>query len=62
MAEGAGMLTAKRVEREKRPGRYRDDRNLCLVVINPNDRSWDFRYRSTAASVGSGLGRCTPSI
>lgn len=50
------MLTAKRVEREKRPGRYRDDRNLYLVVINPNNRSWDFRYMIDGRERHMGLG------
>ena len=50
------MLTAKRVEREKRPGRYRDDRNLYLVVINPNNRSWDFRYMIDGRERHMGVG------
>jgi integrase len=50
------MLTAKRVEREKRPGRYRDDRNLYLVVVNPNNRSWDFRYMVDGRERHMGLG------
>jgi integrase len=50
------MLTAKRAEREKRPGRYRDDRNLYLVVRNSNNRSWDFRYMVDGRERHMGLG------
>ena len=53
-------LTAKRVERLlKKPGRYRDDgpvRGLLLVVVNPNNASWQLRYERGGRERWFGLG------
>jgi integrase len=50
------MLSAKRVEREKRPGRYLDQHGLYLQVVNANNRSWIFRYERDGRERQMGLG------
>ena len=40
------QLTTKRVAMfAKRPGRYHDGHGLILVVVNPNNASWQLRYQ-----------------
>ena len=45
-AEARIELTAKRVTTlVKRPGRYHDGHSLIVVVVNPNNASWQLRYQ-----------------
>jgi hypothetical protein len=41
------MLTAKRIERLREPGRYRDGevKGLYLQVVSATNRSWILRYQ-----------------
>src|SRR5262245_46532272 len=55
MAEGARMLTAKKVERAK-PGRYGDGHGLYLVVHNRNNKSFALRYERDGRERWMGLG------
>ena len=51
------QLTAKRVATLlKRPGRYHDGHGLILVVINPNNASWQLRYQRNGRERWLGLG------
>jgi hypothetical protein len=51
------QLTAKRVATlVKRPGRYHDGHGLILVVINPNNASWQLRYQRNGRERWLGLG------
>lgn len=51
------MLTAKRVARLLRqPGRYSDGRGLLLVVTNPRNARWVFRYQRDGRERWLGLG------
>jgi integrase len=52
------MLTAKRVEREKRPGRYRDGivRGLYLQVGPTGGKSWGLRFERDGRERWLGLG------
>lgn len=51
------QLTAKRVTRlVKRPGRYHDGHGLILVVVNPNNASWQLRYQRNGRERWLGLG------
>ena len=58
------MLTAKKVEREKRPGRYRDGhiRGLYLQIGPTGGKAGYCASSATAASAGSGWGRYPWSI
>ena len=38
------MLTAKKVEREKKAGRYHDGHGLYLQIKNANNKSWLLRF------------------
>jgi integrase len=51
-------LTAKRLERLKTPGRYRDggQRGLYLQVTSPSNRSWIFRFERDGTEFAMGLG------
>jgi hypothetical protein len=51
-------LTAKRLERLKTPGRYRDggQRGLYLQVTSPSNRSWIFRFERDGKEFAMGLG------
>jgi hypothetical protein len=49
-------LTAKRVERLKTPGRYRDEHGLYLQVTNAENRSWIFRFERDGKEYAMGLG------
>lgn len=53
---GKMTLTAKRVEKLKRPGRYGDGHGLYLQVISPTNRSWLFRYERGGRERMMGLG------
>jgi integrase len=55
------MLTAKRVEREKRPGRYRDGeiRGLYLQISDTGAKSWVLRYERHGREHMMGLGSAT---
>ena len=51
------QLTAKRVATlVKRPGRYHDGHGLILVVVNPNNASWQLRYQRNGRERWFGLG------
>jgi hypothetical protein len=51
------QLTAKRVNTlVKRPGRYHDGHGLILVVVNPNNASWQLRYQRNGRERWLGLG------
>jgi integrase len=50
------MLTAKKIERERRPGRYADGHGLYLIVQNRNNRSFVFRYERGGRERWMGLG------
>src|SRR5262249_17472104 len=50
------MLTAKRVERVKAPGRYFDGHGLYLQVVNANNKSWLLRYERGGRERWYGLG------
>jgi hypothetical protein len=50
------MLTAKRVERTKTPGRYFDGHGLYLQVRNANNKSWLLRYERAGRERWHGLG------
>jgi integrase len=50
------MLTAKFVERHKKPGRYTDDNGLYLQIKNDDNRSWLFRYERDGVERWMGLG------
>jgi integrase len=51
-------LTAKRLERLRTPGRYRDggQRGLYLQVTSPSNRSWIFRFERDGKEFAMGLG------
>jgi len=54
-----GRLTAKRVEREKKPGRYLDGRGLILEVREGTHglaKSWTLRYALHGRTRWLGLG------
>jgi Arm DNA-binding domain len=53
---GPVALTAKRVERLKTPGRYRDEHGLYLQVTNAENRSWIFRFERDGKEYAMGLG------
>jgi integrase len=50
------MLTAKKVERVKAPGRYHDGHGLYLQVRSPGNKSWGLRYERNGAERWMGLG------
>jgi hypothetical protein len=51
------QLTAKLVATlVKRPGRYHDGHGLILVVVNPNNASWQLRYQLNGRERWFGLG------
>ena len=51
------QLTTKRVAMfAKRPGRYHDGHGLILVVVNPNNASWQLRYQRNGRERWLGLG------
>jgi integrase len=50
------MLTAKKVERTKGPGRYHDGHGLYLQVVNANNKSWLLRYERNGRERWFGLG------
>ncbi|MGZ5813555.1 MAG: tyrosine-type recombinase/integrase, partial [Xanthobacteraceae bacterium] len=50
------QLTVKRVERLREPGRYADGNGLYLQVLNPNNRSWIFRWERGGRERAMGLG------
>ena len=54
------MLTAKRVERTKTPGRYRDGmvRGLLLQVSSTGAKSWVLRFERHGKEHMMGLGSC----
>jgi hypothetical protein len=49
-------LSARRVEKEARPGRYGDGGGLYLLVSTSGGRSWVFRYSYTGRERDLGLG------
>ena len=49
-------LTAKKVEKLKRPGRYGDGHGLYLQVVNPRNRSWLLRFERNGRERWMGLG------
>jgi integrase len=56
------MLTAKRVERTKKPGRYRDSggiRGLLLQISANGAKSWVLRYERDGHERMMGLGSCS---
>jgi integrase len=50
------MLTAKKVERVKAPGRYHDGHGLYLQVKNANNKSWLLRFERGGRERWFGLG------
>ena len=50
------MLTAKKVERVKAPGRYFDGHGLYLQVVNSNNKSWLLRFERAGKERWYGLG------
>jgi hypothetical protein len=52
------MLTQKRVDRDKEPGRYRDGevKGLCLKVTGTGAKSWVLRYERHGKEHFMGLG------
>ena len=50
------MLTAKKVERVKEPGRYFDGHGLYLQVRNADNKSWLLRYERDGRERWLGLG------
>jgi integrase len=50
------MLTAKKVERVKAPGRYHDGHGLYLQVRNANNKSWLLRFERGGVERWLGLG------
>src|SRR5215831_4374297 len=54
--KGPNMLTAKRVERLKAPGRYFDGHGLYLQVVNANNKSWLLRYERDGRERWYGIG------
>jgi integrase len=50
------MLTAKKVERVKAPGRYFDGHGLYLQVVNSNNKSWLLRFERNGRERWYGLG------
>lgn len=50
------QLTTKKVEREKKPGKYSDGRNLYLHVGKNGSKSWLFIYRREGKDKMRGLG------
>jgi integrase len=50
------MLTAKKVERVKTPGRYHDGHGLYLQIVNANNKSWLLRYERDGRERWYGLG------
>jgi integrase len=49
-------LTAKKVEKLKRPGRYGDGHGLYLQVLSPSNRSWLLRFERNGRERWMGLG------
>jgi integrase len=49
-------LTAKTVEKLKRPGRYGDGHGLYLQVLSPSNRSWLLRFERNGRERWMGLG------
>jgi integrase len=52
------MLTVKKIERLKEPGRYLDERGLYLQVMSATNRSWLLRYEINGRKRWMGLGPC----
>lgn len=52
------MLTVKKIERLKEPGRYLDQRGLYLQVMSATNRSWLLRYEINGRKRWMGLGPC----
>jgi integrase len=50
------MLTAKKVERVKEPGRYFDGHGLYLQVVNANNKSWLLRFERDGRERWFGIG------
>jgi integrase len=50
------MLTAKKVERVKAPGRYHDGHGLYLQVVNRDNKSWGLRYERNGTERWMGIG------
>jgi integrase len=55
-AEADHMLTAKKVEREKKSGRYHDGHGLYLQIKNANNKSWLLRFERGGRERWLGLG------
>jgi integrase len=52
------MLTVKKIDRLKEPGRYLDERGLYLQVMSATNRSWLLRYEINGRKRWMGLGPC----
>jgi integrase len=50
------MLSAKKVEKLKKPGRYGDQHGLYLQVRGPTNKSWLFRYERDGRERMMGIG------
>jgi hypothetical protein len=51
-----GKLTALKVARERRPGRYADGAGLYLQVAPGGSRAWTYRYKVAGRDRWIGLG------
>lgn len=56
MAKATNSLTAKRVERLRKPGRYHDGHGLHLVVTPSTTKNWQLRYYRANVEHWHGLG------
>jgi integrase len=56
MTKGGAVLTAKKVERVKAPGRYHDGHGLYLQVRNASNKSWLLRFERDGRERWLGLG------
>ena len=56
MSKEANRLTAKRIERLKKPGRYHDGYGLVLQITKAGSRSWLLRYQRHGRERMLGLG------
>jgi hypothetical protein len=50
------MLNARKVETISEPGRYVDDKGLCLVVSKTGRKTWVLRYQVAGRRRDMGLG------
>ncbi|EKD96633.1 MAG: phage integrase family protein, partial [uncultured bacterium] len=56
MAGGIEKLTALKVARLSKPGRYGDGKGLCLQITKTGVKSWVFRFERDGKERFMGLG------